>query len=37
MNFSFHEYMKGKVDMMDSWELKEIFFNAGGWWKDDLS
>ena len=37
MNFSFHENMKGKVDMMDSWELKEIFFNAGSWWKDDLS
>ena len=28
---------KGKVDIMDFWEWKEIFLNAGGWQKDDVS
>ena len=30
MNF----FDKGNIDTMDSWEQKEIFFNAGSWQKD---
>ena len=42
MNFtqkesSYYEfYDTGKVDVMDFWEQKKIFFNAGSWQKDDL-
>ena len=42
MNFtqkesSYYEfYDRGKVDVMDFWEQKKIFFNAGSWQKDDL-
>ena len=37
MNFtqkesSYYEfYDRGKVDVMDFWEQKKIFFNAGSW------
>ena len=28
---------KGKIDAMDFWEQKKIFFNAASWQTDDLS
>ena len=28
---------KGKVDVMDFWEQKEIFFNSISWHRNDLS
>ena len=28
---------KGKIDIMEVWEWKEIFFNAGSFYKYDIS